>query len=393
MKRLLAAVGDPNDIATWSGTPYHLLIEARSQGVLDAGLPMGVDAPVWRRRRVLWNLLRVIQGFGRGGYQYSDGFLEALWRPHTAAIDGAILLNCFQLYPRSVVLRDDVARWYFIDQTLTQMFETYGARADVGRGVADAAVEAERAGYHRAAGVIAHSRWAAESLTDDYGVAQNRVHVVVPGANTAGYNLDELPGARKATDTNGDRVLRLVFVGKDPQRKGLDRLLRAIAIATGQGAPLHLRVIGCARETVAEPLRATLNVEWVGFIDKRTDAARYAELVGGADVGCLLSRAEAGGIGLREYHALGLAVIAPDVGGSPDHVIPEASILVRPDQSDADIAATLVALSRDRERVAAMKAVSWARRHEVLWTESVRRIGKILDDARETVTNHDSFQI
>ncbi len=379
MKRLLAAVGDPNDIATWSGTPFHLLMEARSQGVLHAGLPMGVNGSAWRRRRLSWNLLRVMQGYGRGGYQYSDAFLEALWRPHADAIGGAMLLNCFQLYPRSLVMRGDVGRWYFIDQTLTQMFHAYGSSNDVGRGVVASAVHAERAGYHLASGVIAHSRWAARSLIDDYGVDPERVHVVVPGANTGGIDLGALTAARDGAGTNGDGVLRLVFVGKDPKRKGLDRLLRATAIAAGQGAPLRLRVIGCGRETVDEPLRATPNVDWVGFIDKRTDAARYAELVGGSDVGCLLSRAEAGGIGLREYHALGLAVIGPDVGGSPDHVIPGASILVRPEQSDADIAATLIALSRDRERVNAMKAVSWARRKEVLWTESVRRIGEILD--------------
>lgn len=377
--RLLAAVGDPNDMGTWSGTPFHLLVEARSQDVLDAGLPMGVDAPVWRMRRWLWNMRRVVMGRGRGGYQYSDVFLEALWRPHADVIGGALLLNCFQLYPRSIVMRDDVKRWYFIDQTLAQMFVAYDSRRDVGRGVVEGALEAERAGYHRAAGVIAHSGWAARSLIDDYGVAPERVHVVVPGANVGVTDPQAHLSAQEAANTRSGDVLRLVFVGKDPRRKGLDRLLRAVAIATGRGARLRLRVIGCDREKVDERLRATPNVDWIGFIDKRADAARYVELVGGCDVGCLLSRAEAGGIGLREYHALGLAVIGPDVGGSPDHVIPEAAIMIPPDRSDEDVAATLVALDHDRERVAAMKAVSRARRREVLWSEAVRSMGELLN--------------
>ncbi len=378
-KRLLAAVGDPSDIATWSGIPYHLLTEAQSQGVLDAGLAMRVDEPVWRRRRLLWNLKRIIKGYGRGGYQYSEDFLETLWRPHGGVIAGSLLLNCFQLYPWSVVMRDDVARWYFIDQTFAQMFDGYGSRCDVGRGVVEGAIEAERTGYHRATGILAHSRWAAASLIDHYGVEASRVHIVVPGANTIDQKAATHISTKGSSGGRSDGSLRLVFVGKDPHRKGLDRLLRAMAIAAHEGADIYLRVIGCDRRSIDEELRTTQNVDWVGFIDKRTNAERYVQLVSSCDIGCLLSRAEAGGIGLREYHALGLAVIAPDVGGSPDHIIPEGAILIRPDQSDEEIAATLISLSRDPGKVTAMKAVSWARRAEVLWSESVRNIGDILE--------------
>jgi len=109
----------------------------------------------------------------------------------------------------------------------------------------------------------------------------------------------------------------------------------------------------------------------VGFVDKRTESDRYLDLVGECDMGCLLSRAEAGGIGLREFHALGLAVLGPDVGGAPDHAIAGASLLVRPEATDEAIAALLVDLARQPERVEALRAASWTQRRDALWETTV----------------------
>src|SRR5207248_1430848 len=97
-----------------------------------------------------------------------------------------------------------------------------------------------------------------------------------------------------------ERPLRLVFVGKEWHRKGLDRLLRALRLARRSGANIMLRVIGCRRELLPQDLRDTDGVEWFGFIDKRTEAGRFLRAVSYCDIGCLLSRAEAAGIAVRE---------------------------------------------------------------------------------------------
>jgi glycosyltransferase involved in cell wall biosynthesis len=123
-----------------------------------------------------------------------------------------------------------------------------------------------------------------------------------------------------------------------------------------------------------EHLRATEGVEWVGFIKKHAEADRFLRMVGECDVGCLLSRAEAGGIAFREYHALGLAVVGTDTGGVAEHTLPQASILVSPDATIEEIAATLLALERDEPRRAALRDAAWRLRHTVSWAETVRRI-------------------
>jgi glycosyltransferase involved in cell wall biosynthesis len=290
------------------------------------------------------------------------------------------VINCFQLYPPSLVADGRVELWFHLDQTLLQLFDTYGVRQSIGKRIAAQALAREREGYERAVGVVMHSHWAAESVIRDYGIDPGKVSVVVPGANLdpvayAGWASARVPGSAAAM---AKRPLRLVFVGKHPERKGLDRLLRALALARAEGAHCTLRIIGCTPDDLAPELRDTQGVEWVGFIDKRRDAEGYLNAVAACDIGCLLSRAEAGGIGLREYHALGLAVIGPDVGGSADHVIPEAARLVGPQASDEEIAAVILELDRDRTAVQRMREVSWARRREVTWEASVAKLAEVM---------------
>lgn len=383
MKTFLAAVGDANDIRSWSGIPYHELQEGRRQGVIDVGLPLSTEGRLWSARRYAWNLASVLLGRGRGGYQYSVGFLEMLWAPHLQQLQEGRVINCFQLYPPSLVADERVELWFHLDQTLLQLFDAYGVRGSIGRRIAAGALARERQGYERAAGVVMHSHWAAESVIRDYGIDADKVFVVLPGANLdpdvyAQWAATRILGEAAAASAG---ALRLVFVGKHPERKGLDRLLRALTLARAQGADCTLRIIGCRPDDLPPALRNTQGVEWVGFIDKRRDAEGYLNAVAACDIGCLLSRAEAGGIGLREYHALGLAVIGPDVGGSPDHVIPEAARLVTPQASDEEIAALILELTRDREAVQRMREISWGRRQEVTWQASVARLAEVMGKA------------
>jgi len=378
MTTFLAAIGDSNDPSTWSGIPYHILQQARKQGLIQVGLPLSVTSAGWWRRRLVWNICSVMSGRGTGGFQYSVGFLERLWRPFHELIVRHRVINCFQLFPPSIVSNANVERWYFLDQTLHQLFDQYGVRTSIGRRIADDAIDRERIGYEAAAGIVMHSRWAANSVIRDYGIDPSKVFVVVPGANIDTNAARHWSAIRETSSSGSRSSLQLVFVGKDPHRKGLDRLLRAYAIVRGQGLDCKLRIIGCTREGIAQEIGDLPGIEWLGFVDKRDDPYRYVTLVGDCDIGCLLSRAEAGGIGLREFHSLGLAVIGPDVGGSPDHVLPGAATLVSPIESDEEVATLISEFVADRDRVRLMRTLSWQNREEMSWDTSIRRLSAIM---------------
>jgi glycosyltransferase involved in cell wall biosynthesis len=388
----LAAVGDSNSPVTWSGIPYHFLQAARAQGLIDAGLPLSTDGLIWKARRIKWNLGRVLSGDRRGGYQYSRSFLESLWSPVLPGLKGNVVINCFQLYAPSVIKDRTIDKWFFIDQTLLQLFDYYDSRRFIGRRIAREAIEREREGYHAASGMIVHSKWAAESVIRDYGVPSNHVHVVLPGANLdpieyAKWELEEVE-ERGLEDDKKQRPLQLIFVGKYWKRKGLDRLLSALAIARLSGLKATLKVIGCRREDLPDHLRSVGGVEWLDFIDKRADASRFFRTLAECDVGCLLSRAEAGGIALREYHAFGLVVLGPKTGGAPEQMIQDASIAIAPEATDEEIADTLLNLERDSPWFNKLRSTAWQQRHSALWDESVRQIAQIWKrDVKESIDN------
>ena len=224
-------------------------------------------------------------------------------------------------------------------------------------------------------------------MRDRYSVPRDRVHVVVPGANLSPTVYARWELEREGVEAVGvDGKLRLVMITTDWQRKGLDRLLRAIAIGRRQGLQVTLKVIGARREDLPPELTAQDGIAWLGRIKKDTqaDADRFLREVADADIGCIFSRYEAGGAVLREYHALGLAAFATNAGGMSDWFFDDATIAVPPDASDDQLASALVALGKDHDRVARLKAAAWRRRREALWPSTVERLRAVIDPCVDT---------
>ena len=381
-KTYLASVGDVNDYKTWGGIPFFLLMEAKKKQIINTGLPLNSDKLKFKILRYIWNFWFMIRYQEGGGFQYSDFFLSTLWKPVIKKISGGRVINCFQLYPEDVISDETIELWFYIDQTLRQLYKGYEVEHIIGRKIIESSIERETHGYIEARKIIVHSNWCLDSLVGDYGISKDKISVILPGANLHENYYQEWV-CRKEIDnaiSKESKVLKLVFVGKHPKRKGLDRLIGAFRIARSQGALINLRVIGCKKEDVNLPTsKYDMDIEWVGMVDKNKYPKSYFSLVGDCDVGCLLSRAEAGGISLREFHALGLAVIHPIVGGSPEHALSGASIGVGPNMNNTDIAKILVRLFNDRLLLGELKAKSWEMRNSMLNSHTVNLISEEFD--------------
>lgn len=373
----LCVLGDPNDIHNLSGLPYYMLQEGTAQGVLTGGLVLGSKGFAPRLGRWMWNAAQIATAGGVGGYQYSESFLERVWAPHRRSLGGKRLVSLFQLYAPSIVGNRDIEKWFFVDMSLGQLFRDYGYRKDVGWRIAHAAIRREAEGYASAEGVIVASRYAAEGMVEDAGVPRERIHVIPFGACVdralyASWEAAVSPGRESEEELT--RNLRLVTVAEYWHRKGVDRLLGGLALARRQGSRMSLRVIGCTRESVPEHLRNVAGVEWLGFVSKSPDAMRYMRLVSECDVGCLLSRAEATGLAVRDYQALGLVVVGTNAGGAADFHFPESTVEVGTTDDDETVAEKLLSLERDPQRLARMRRAAWRMRRQALWGPAVGQL-------------------
>jgi glycosyltransferase involved in cell wall biosynthesis len=382
--RFVTAIGDANSVRTWSGIPYHLLQSGLGLGVFQGGLKLDCEGLVMQWRRAAWNIGEWGSGRGVGGFQYSDYFLERIWKKVNLLKPGDTLINLFQLYPRSIASRKDLRRVFYIDQTLAQLFEQYSEVAHVSSDHRKSAIDIERMQYLSAHSLIAHCKWAADNLIHQYGVSSDRVAVVLPGANIESQFYSEwerersLQLAGKTFSHKPSTPMRFIFVGRDGYRKGLDRLLAAMNLIPSVQHRMKLTVVGTLPDTIANNLRHTKGVTWAGSICKVRQAKEFLNTLGAHDVGVLLSRAEAGGIALREFQRVGLAVLGPTVGGAPEMVLGGSGVLIRPSDGADEIAETVQRLIDDPESVETMKRRAWEHRYEMSWDRAVLEMQKLI---------------
>lgn len=158
------------------------------------------------------------------------------------------------------------------------------------------------------------SAWARAEAARDYGVPGDRTAVVPFGAN-----LSEVPTKVDVERWIADRrrdPLRLLFLGKEWNRKGGPEALALIRALRVRGLPATLDIVGC--QPVLEPGDAALT-RVHGFIDHSAPAGRkqFHAILREAHVLLFLSHAEAFGIALCEAAAFGVPAFATSVGGIP----------------------------------------------------------------------------
>lgn len=376
-RTVIAVVGDAGDTGTFSGTPFHLLEAARRKGFRADGLALKVGGPRWRARRLLWNARALAFSGRKGGFQYCDAFLDRLWQQDPPSLTDTIV-SMFQLVPEGIVRGHRGPLWFYVDQTLRQLFTAYGLSHLVSPRAQAAAMRREQAQYLRADGVICHSAWAARDVMDNYGVPSSKVHRVVCGANLDTAALQRWEATAKPPEHCPKGPLRLVFVGKDWQRKGLERLIAALTLVRSDGVDVRLTTIGVQPQTLPPALRDAEGVAHKGIIAKHEGSDALIAAVSSHHVGVLLSHAEAGGIALREFCRLGLPVIGPDVGGAREYVCPGAAVLVGPHEGARAIAEIIKGLAQNPERLLAMQQTAFAARHRASWDHAVEDLFDIL---------------
>ena len=198
------------------------------------------------------------------------------------------------------------------------------------------------------------SRGVERELRQYYDIGDAPVKVIPNAADTNVFR-PLTPSERKEwRQKNGlsDRDLLLVYVGGDWKRKGLDLAIRALRQIRGE--TVKLLVIGRdAEQATFQSLAAECGVgQRVVFLGFRRDVA---EAMGASDIFVFPSWYEAFSLATIEAAACGLPIVATEINGTEDFIVPgETGFFVRHDVDH--VAATLsnlLAHESERRRMGA----------------------------------------
>lgn len=368
--RVLTLVGDPNDINTWSNTSYFFLKAAQEKEFIHRGLPLKPEK--LKRDRAVWNLASLLLRGEKGGYQYSDRFLKKLFAQVSLQNYQTIeFISHFPLLPPQPWQSNWIAN-YYIDATLKQNFDEYEIANKVGSKIRENSLIREQENYHQAKRVICMSHWAANSVIEDYQVSPSKVHVIPAGANLEESSLPQ-PHELQNQEIPSLNPLKLGFIGKNWQRKGLPFLLKIADILNQRGIAVEVLVIGPKSEDLpAHPLMKSL-----GFINKHTHLTEFVQAIQQFHFGCLFSTAEAFGISNRECLRLGIPIIASQAGGIPDTVPEELGFLFELGTPASAIADFLESFVRDQKKYCNLRKKVIQGSQTVTWEKTIDHFLKI----------------
>jgi phosphatidylinositol alpha-mannosyltransferase len=185
-------------------------------------------------------------------------------------------------------------------------------------------------------------------------------------------------GAARPDGSRPNEEVRIVFIGRAEERKGLPVLLRAFEALRGIGVSARLTVAGPAPEEVEPLLLDREGIELAGQVD---DDHKW-RLLGEADVLCAPSLGgESFGMVLTEAFASGTPVVASDIAGYRDVARDgEDSVLVPVGDAKA-LGEALRSLAADPGRRAEMAGAARERAERFAWPNVAREVEAVYEEA------------
>jgi glycosyltransferase involved in cell wall biosynthesis len=162
----------------------------------------------------------------------------------------------------------------------------------------------------KASKLVYPSRWAANSVTSDYQAERDRIKIIPFGAN-----IDESQLANEVLSKKQNQVCRLLFVGKDWERKGGNLAVEPLICLHKMGIDAELVMVG---SKLPDEVRSD-NLTVIPYLNKNDPQQRQQlnELFLRANFLIFPTRADCSPIVICEANAFGLPVITTEVGGIP----------------------------------------------------------------------------
>ena len=260
-----------------------------------------------------------------------------------------------------------VVSWYATEAARVPVvgtFHTYATGAGVSKFTAN--FLGARRLYSKLTARIAVSEAAQWTAQRYYG---GRYRIVPNGVDLSAARPDHL---------RPNEELKLLFVGRADERKGLPVLLRAFEALRGAGVQARLTVAGPTAEEVEPLLLEPEGVELAGQVD---DAEKW-RLLGEADLLCAPSLGgESFGMVLTEAFASGTPVVASDIAGYRDVARHGQDSVLVPVGDAVALGETLRALAFDPDRRMRMAEAAREHANRFAWPNVAREVTEVYEEA------------
>ncbi len=203
-----------------------------------------------------------------------------------------------------IVYRTDAVYYQMVDYYWKRVPKYFQKKGDI----------IEQKALDKSSLIVLPSDWAKEAAVTHYNICEDKLCVIETGAEVYSVNKKYLMEPNKQT-------IKMVFIGKDIYRKGIEIALDVNKILKNKfGVDSSLVVIG---GMIDKPDYRDKSVNWIGFLNKniKDDKERFENLISSSDLLILPTRAECAGIAFAEASAYGLPIFTYDTGGIGNYVI------------------------------------------------------------------------
>jgi glycosyltransferase involved in cell wall biosynthesis len=215
-----------------------------------------------------------------------------------------------------------------LDCTRANMEASFSKRAWT-----EANIRSERQVFAQASRLYPWSRWAAQSLVNDYSVPEQNIRVILPCTDLAA-----IPRAVHQNDRHS--VPKIIFIGNDFHRKGGDLLHGWIKGPLAGLGELHI---------VSGDRQAPGSSQNVYSYGRVPNERLVKELLPQMDLLCHPTRSDMSAYVVVEASAAGLPSVASAIGGIPDLISQGSSGFLVPPNDEAGFLAALKTLLSSRE--------------------------------------------
>lgn len=297
------------DKKAWSGSIYKIREGIENAGYHVIWIPYRTDT---LKHRILKLFLRAL--FIRNVLFDHNKFYYKLC---AETIDSNLIQQCdYIFFPGTaqiaIYIKSDKPIIYYVDGTFQIMKDYYWH--NLSRWMIKQGNETERLAIQKSYINIRASKWAADSVINDYNGNPDRNYVIEFGANIEDKDIFHIKPY-----TEG--VLNILFSGVDWNRKGAEIAIDTVRQLNERGIPSKLILVGI-RE-LPQRYANLPYLEYIGFLDKNypSQYQKYIDIIKRSHIFLLPTRAECAGIVFCESSAYGLPIFTYNTGGIGNYVI------------------------------------------------------------------------